>query len=105
MGKEKDSPTSLEWLMTYGWALLIIVVVGSALYVLGVFNPATYGGGEWEEYCEYLENITVENEEAECNTKWYNQQKHCGCDITRDDERGIHKVFVYYIVPEKILNE
>ena len=28
--------------MTYGWALLIIVVVGAALYALGVLNPATY---------------------------------------------------------------
>lgn len=34
--------TALEYLMTYGWALLIIVVVGAALYALGVFNPATY---------------------------------------------------------------
>jgi hypothetical protein len=33
---------ALEYLMTYGWALLIIVVVGSALYSLGILNPATY---------------------------------------------------------------
>ena len=33
---------ALEYLMTYGWALLIIVVVGAALYSLGVLNPATY---------------------------------------------------------------
>ena len=34
--------SALEYLMTYGWALLIIVVVGAALYALGVLNPATY---------------------------------------------------------------
>jgi hypothetical protein len=28
--------------MTYGWALLVIVVVGAALFALGVLNPATY---------------------------------------------------------------
>ena len=33
---------ALEYLMTYGWALLVIVVVGAALYALGVLNPATY---------------------------------------------------------------
>lgn len=33
---------ALEYLMTYGWALLVIVVVGAALFALGVLNPATY---------------------------------------------------------------
>ena len=30
--------------MTYGWAILIIIIVAGALYALGVFNPATYTG-------------------------------------------------------------
>ncbi len=29
---------ALEYLMTYGWALLIVVIVGVALWSLGVFN-------------------------------------------------------------------
>ncbi len=33
---------ALEYLMTYGWALLVVVVVGAALYSLGVLNPASY---------------------------------------------------------------
>ena len=33
---------ALEYLMTYGWALLVIVVVGAALFALGVLNPQTY---------------------------------------------------------------
>jgi len=33
---------ALEYLMTYGWALLVIVVVGAALFALGVLNPSTY---------------------------------------------------------------
>ncbi len=33
---------ALEYLMTYGWAILIIVIIGGALYSLGVFNPSTW---------------------------------------------------------------
>ncbi len=33
---------AIEYLMTYGWALLVIVVVGAALYSAGVLNPASY---------------------------------------------------------------
>ena len=36
--------SAMEYLMTYGWAILIIVIVAAALYALGVFNPATYSG-------------------------------------------------------------
>jgi hypothetical protein len=32
----------MEYLMTYGWAILIISVVLSALYMMGLFNPATF---------------------------------------------------------------
>jgi len=34
----------MEYLMTYGWAILIVIIVAAALYALGVFNPATYTG-------------------------------------------------------------
>ena len=30
----------MEYLMTYGWAILIIVVVGAVLFAYGVFSPA-----------------------------------------------------------------
>ena len=33
---------AMEYLMTYGWALLVIIIVGAALFALGVLNPATY---------------------------------------------------------------
>lgn len=35
----KKTQSALEYLMTYGWAILIIVIVGAALFALGVFNP------------------------------------------------------------------
>ena len=34
--------SAMEYLMTYGWAILIISVVLAALYQLGVFNPMTF---------------------------------------------------------------
>ncbi len=35
------SQSALEYLMTYGWAILIIVIVAAVLYSMGVFNPSS----------------------------------------------------------------
>lgn len=40
----KRGQSALEYLMTYGWAILIIVLVGAALYFLGVFAPGGFTG-------------------------------------------------------------
>ena len=37
-----QSQSATEYLMTYGWAILIIAVVLAALFELGVFNPMTF---------------------------------------------------------------
>ena len=37
----KKSQAAMEFLMTYGWAILIVLVVTAALFFLGVFNPRT----------------------------------------------------------------
>jgi len=37
----KKAQTAMEYLMTYGWAILIIIVVVAALYALGVFSVRT----------------------------------------------------------------
>ncbi len=37
---------ALEYLITYGWAILIIVIIGGALFALGVFNPSTWGSNK-----------------------------------------------------------
>jgi len=34
--------TAMEYLITYGWSILIVVIVGAVLYGLGFFNQATY---------------------------------------------------------------
>ncbi|MEW6329120.1 MAG: hypothetical protein AB1468_03305 [Candidatus Micrarchaeota archaeon] len=40
MGKAK-AQSAMEFLMTYGWALLVLIVIFSALYISGVFRPQT----------------------------------------------------------------
>lgn len=35
----KKAQSALEYLMSYGWAILILVIIGGVLFALGVFNP------------------------------------------------------------------
>ncbi len=37
--KGSKSQSALEYMMTYGWAILIIVIVAAGLYSLGIFSP------------------------------------------------------------------
>ncbi len=34
--------SALEYLMTYGWVIIIILIAGGALYAMGILNPSTY---------------------------------------------------------------
>ena len=36
--------TALEYLITYGWAILVILVVLAVLWYYNIFNPAAWGG-------------------------------------------------------------
>ena len=38
---EKRGQVAMEFLMTYGWAILIILIAVGALWMLGVFSPST----------------------------------------------------------------
>ena len=40
----KKGQSALEYLMTYGWAILIIIIVGGVLYYYGVFSPSKLVG-------------------------------------------------------------
>ena len=42
--KGSRSQSALEYMMTYGWAILIIVIVAGVLYSLGIFNPSSSAG-------------------------------------------------------------
>ena len=46
--------TALEYLITYGWAILVILVVLAVLWYYGIFTPAKWSGVKipsthWEE--------------------------------------------------------
>ncbi|MBU5690028.1 MAG: hypothetical protein QXM68_02385 [Candidatus Aenigmatarchaeota archaeon] len=38
---KRKAQSAMEYLMTYGWAIIILVVVVGALYVMGVFKTGT----------------------------------------------------------------
>ncbi len=38
---DKRAQSALEYMMTYGWAILIIVIVAAVLYSFGIFNPSS----------------------------------------------------------------
>lgn len=38
--------SAMEYLTTYGWALLIMAIVLAAMFALGVFNPGQFAGQE-----------------------------------------------------------
>ena len=40
--KHKRGQTSLAYLMKYGWAILIIIVVLGAMFSLGMFSPEAW---------------------------------------------------------------
>ena len=44
MGKKLKAQSAMEYLMTYGWAILIIAVVLGALFSLGVFSGTSLLG-------------------------------------------------------------
>jgi len=37
----KKSQSAMEYLMTYGWAILVVLIALGALFYLGVFSPKT----------------------------------------------------------------
>ncbi len=43
-GRKTKAQSAMEYLMTYGWAILIIAVVLGALFSLGVFNSSSLIG-------------------------------------------------------------
>ena len=45
-GEQYRGQSSVEYLMTYGWAFIILLAVIAILYSFGVFNPQQYMGEE-----------------------------------------------------------
>jgi len=46
MKESRKGQAALEYLVTYGWAVLAIVIIAAVLWYLGVFNPNRYAAGK-----------------------------------------------------------
>lgn len=63
-GKSFRAQAGLEYLVTYGWAILAIVIIAGILWYFGVFNPAKYveerqcGGGVRFQCLDYRVNAS-----------------------------------------------
>jgi len=54
MAARIKSQSAMEYLMTYGWMLLIIVVVVAVLLSLGIFNPSNLSGKAQPGSCQVV---------------------------------------------------
>lgn len=54
MKSSRRAQSAMEYLMTYGWAILVIAVVLGALYQLGVFNPGSFSGKAQAGNCQVV---------------------------------------------------
>ena len=62
----EKSQSAMEYLMTYGWAILIIAVVLGALFSLGVFNSANFAPRAPTGSCKILRVAGTYNLEGTC---------------------------------------
>jgi hypothetical protein len=65
--KSQKSQSAMEYLMTYGWAILIIAIVLVALFSLGIFNSANFAPRAQPGSCEVLRNPAETSLAGQCN--------------------------------------
>ena len=61
------SQSAMEYLMTYGWAILIIAIVLVALFSLGVFNSSNFSPRAQPGSCEVFRTSAQISLEGQCN--------------------------------------
>ncbi len=59
--------SAMEYLMTYGWAILIIAIVVVALFALGVFNSTNFVPRATAGACQVVRNIEGISLQGQCN--------------------------------------
>jgi hypothetical protein len=65
--KGMRAQSAMEYLMTYGWAILIIAIVLVALFSLGIFNSANFAPKAQPGSCEVLRNSAQTSLAGQCN--------------------------------------
>src|SRR3989344_2168151 len=57
MTKKKSGQAAMEFLMTYGWALLIVLIAVAALAYFGILNPSRF----LPEQCDMPPGLTCQD--------------------------------------------
>jgi hypothetical protein len=65
--KSQKSQSAMEYLMTYGWAILIIAIVLVALFSLGVFNSANFAPRAQPGSCQVIRTAAQVSLAGQCN--------------------------------------
>ena len=60
--------TALEYLMTYGWAILIVIIVVGALYALGLTQPCRWVGTQVREFADFKVENAIYNTSSDTVT-------------------------------------
>jgi len=83
--KMRKGQSSVEYLMTYGWALLVIGVVMIALWVMGAFKPPATPPG-----CTGFSQIEVLDQKASSadDKVWLTIQNNAGVKMIIDEVKG-----------------
>ncbi len=58
--------SAMEYLMTYGWAILIIAMVLVALFALGIFNSANFAPKATAGACQVVRNVESVTLQGQC---------------------------------------
>jgi hypothetical protein len=66
ISKPRKAQSAMEYLMTYGWAILIIAVVLGALFSLGVFNATNFAPKAPAGSCKLFRSTAITSLEGEC---------------------------------------
>jgi hypothetical protein len=65
--KSQKSQSAMEYLMTYGWAILIIAIVLVALFSLGIFNSANFAPRAQPGSCQVIKTSAQTSLAGQCN--------------------------------------
>ena len=65
--KSQKSQSAMEYLMTYGWAILIIAIVLVALFSLGVFNSANFAPRAQPGSCQVIRTAVQTSLAGQCS--------------------------------------
>ncbi len=64
------SQSAMEYLMTYGWAILIIAIVMIALFQLGIFNGTALEPRATAGACQVYKSAAGSSLAGQCNGEW-----------------------------------